>query len=1012
MKLITLLFLMMASACYAGTALDLRVEMEKSPIGLDTAKPRFSWKMKAEEGIYGQVQTAYRLILGTDQNAVSRGRGNVYDSGKVKSDASVLVDLLPKHLEQATDYYWSVQVWDEKGRAGNFAPPEKFDTGYFDKSFWSKDGAIWIESPVARRDTEAVENWIRYSVANHRGALGSRSKPGGQYDKYKKLVSDQEVADYEDRMKAMMRRAIQPASLFRKEFTAPKIVKARLYVSGLGYYRAHINGAMVGDRILAPSDSDFWAYTFYNVYDVTEMINRGKNCIGLEVANGRWYSSPGTHPRAYYNRPVAIGRLELTDDRGRIHSIVTDENWQAGEHGILRSGFWIGELFDANLYPKGWNTPEFNATHWQAAVPAQKFPKEEILRDPMPPQTIVEYHDPVSMTEPRPGVYVFDFGKQISGRAKLKLDNLTKGQEIILRYSEIKTGDAPKPVPTAMAWYPDFNNDRQQPGMLQFKRRGSVASHYGLNYGGENDRTKGRLGSYQIGGAHLYTDQYVAEGNGEEIFEPKFTYVVFRYLEVLGLKEKPTGDAVQAFTLRTDPEPAGRLITDNPKLNKVIEGTFASLMANYHSHYQDNAGAERNSFVINEGFNLDNSMYRFNMHPQLTKVIIGLSNRYRKYDFYPSLYSGQRHMDWMKNRFFHLSSSAAYPYLAEGMISFYNDQRLGKYFSKWLPGYVEALIYTYWNHDHNKGSGSHQSTTSLGIYPKNKITRGGDVIDRPFFKAAIIMYAGHNAEKIMNDLGYPEEAKKINALIKTFNQRVVADESLNFFDKETKLWDPDAFSRMGVDNLTFMGRLEPRRPDKELIKSIVKEIEELGYLTTGMKTSYELLSTITQAGYTETAAKVLLREAYPGLLYSISQTGNTVAEGWMMQDSYAQIEGMAAMGKWFYRDMVGIKPSIKYPAFKRFSLKPHVPSAVGKFDFTYDSPRGDIGSHWEEKDGNIHWTIVVPPNSAAEVHVPTKEKLSPQAGMRFLRSEGGREVYEFLSGKYTLYFASDTSQFF
>lgn len=131
----------------------------------------------------------------------------------------------------------------------------------------------------------------------------------------------------------------------------------------------------------------------------------------------------------------------------------------------------------------------------------------------------------------------------------------------------------------------------------------------------------------------------------------------------------------------------------------------------------------------------------------------------------------------------------------------------------------------------------------------------------------------------------------------------------------------------------------------------------------------------------------------------------------MMQDSYAQIEGMAAMGKWFYRDMVGIKPSIKYPAFKRFSLKPHVPSAVGKFDFTYDSPRGDIGSHWEEKDGNIHWTIVVPPNSAAEVHVPTKEKLSPQAGMRFLRSEGGREVYELLSGKYALYFASDTSQF-
>ncbi|MCU0785663.1 MAG: alpha-L-rhamnosidase N-terminal domain-containing protein [Verrucomicrobia bacterium] len=502
----------------ASEVMDLRVEMERSPVGLDTARPRFSWKLKPQAGKRGQMQTAYRLVLGTNRNGFDSGEGRVFDSGKVESNACVLVDLLREDLQPATDYHWTVKVWDENGLEGGFAPIAKFATGYFDKKFWDKDGAMWIESPVARRDTESVEIWIRHACSNVRGTLKSDAKPGGLYDRYRKLVTDEEVEKYARDMSDSMKRRIWSASLLRKEFSVAKVAKARLYICGLGYYRAYLNGKMVGDRVLAPSDSDFFANAYYNVFDVTDQINKkSENCLGIELATGRWWSSPGNFPQQYHERPVVIARLELTDSNGQTKAIVTDTTWQAGEHGILRSSFWIGELFDANRYPQGWDTPGFNASEWLPAKPAGKYPQGEMLRDPMPPECIVEYCDPVAVSEPLPGIYVYDFGKQITGRVKLQLDHLTQGQEIVLRYAEIKTGDAPNPVPTALAWYPDFNNDRQLPGMLQFKRRGSVASEYPLWYGGKDGRERGSLGSYQIGGGHLYTDMGISGNSGKKM---------------------------------------------------------------------------------------------------------------------------------------------------------------------------------------------------------------------------------------------------------------------------------------------------------------------------------------------------------------------------------------------------------------------------------------------------------------------------------------------------------------
>jgi alpha-L-rhamnosidase len=254
-------------------------------------------------------------------------------------------------------------------------------------------------------------------------------------------------------------------------------------------------------------------------------------------------------------------------------------------------------------------------------------------------------------------------------------------------------------------------------------------------------------------------------------------------------------------------------------------------------------------------------------------------------------------------------------------------------------------------------------------------------------------------------MGHAVEAAKVNRYLTAFNDRVLNDPNLKLYDPKIGLWDPGAFARMGSDNLTLLGDLQPRKTNAELIQSIAEEMKGLGYMTIGVKSVYNLLSTVTQGGYADIAAAVLQRQEYPSLLYSIAQTGGTVGEGWNQQHSYAQIEGLASVGRWFYCDLVGIKPSSAKPAFGQFELRPHVPVDVKKFDFTYDSPRGLIESHWNADGERVVWSVTIPPNAVAEVSIPGQAVQGVnEEGVRLVRSEKDRQVFQVDSGNYTFQF--------
>lgn len=996
------------------TAVELTTEMSVNPLGLDTRVPRLSWKMEPLDGIRGQRQTAYRILVATAPALLKEGSADVCDSKQVSSDQSVLVNWDCGKLKPKSRYYWTVKVWDEKQQAGGYASAAWFETGIFEATDWFSEGAKWIESPLKPVVDEAFEHWARFAIFTLKGDpkggsmnLGSSFKPTE--------VDIQKLFEHE---RAHLKDRVWSASMMRREFQSGRVRQARLYICGLGYYRAYLNGKMIGDRVLTPSDSHFFAHAYFNVYDVSELVKAGQNCLAVELANGRWRAWPGNTPETYSDRPVLLARLEITDEEGQTRTIVTDGNWQCGQHPVRRSGFWIGELYDARAFPDGWTTSGFQAESWVAASEAEAGAKIQALtRDPMPPEKMGEPIPPKTQTEPKPKVFVYDFGQMVGGRARFVFRGLKAGQKVVVRYAEA-IDDRPFDALHALAYYETFDNVTQQAAMLKFKSRGSLAKEGVFQVVDSSGQSVKHEASGGTGGTMAYTDLFVSAGKEVEVWTPCFTYTGFRYLEILGLKEPLPMADVAAFNLRTHPEIIGSLTTDNAKLNRILKGVQDTLLLCFHSQLQDNNGAERNPNAGNLAQNDLNLAYWLNAYPLWLKGAKDTVKIDTLFGWPVNMICGMRDVGAKKKRELNISNSLHYGHLPWDLLAFYNDRQSAASLLPWNVRFVkETSEHTVWESLH--GSADHIATSALAGFPdKGRAWVKDDRLTDPqFVKAGFIIRIARLGIQVAEELHRTDEVQELKALLTAFESRV----EKTWFDQAKREWTPDYPTIQGR-NLTLMYfMMQPRRDDRDLCAEIVREIRDVtgGHQITGSRLSYPLLHELSQNGFQDEAMRLLMRDEYPSLLEMIQQTGNTIRESWGTWHSFAQIEGLTEMGKWFYTDLVGIAPSIKQPAFASFSLKPIVPDGVGSYDFSYNSPRGIIKSSWKESQGKVNWKVVVPPNSSAMIHIPANSdapvleagmEVRNQKSIHFDGAADGWQIYKIESGSFTFTFPARKKQ--
>ncbi|MGW3111161.1 alpha-L-rhamnosidase [Streptomyces sp. NPDC001091] len=315
--------------------------------------------------------------------------------------------------------------------------------------------------------------------------------------------------------------AWSPAAQLRREFRVPAgktVARARLYSSALGLYDAHLNGARVGEDRLAPGWTDYRDRVQYQTYDVTDRLTSGANALAVTLAAG-WYAGNVAWfgPHQYGERPAFIGQLEVTYTDGSTDRVLSGSGWRAATGPVTSADLMSGEDYDARLETPGWTRAGFDDAGWAAVDEVQKVTAGLVAQVDGPVRVEREVAAK-KVTEPKPGVFVFDLGQNMVGAVRLRVRGAA-GTSVRLRHAEVLNPD-------------------------------------------------GTLYTANLRTARA-TDTCVLKGGGTETFEPRFTFHGFRYVEVTGFPGRPPLDAVTGRVLHTSAPFTMSFKTDVPMLDQL-----------------------------------------------------------------------------------------------------------------------------------------------------------------------------------------------------------------------------------------------------------------------------------------------------------------------------------------------------------------------------------------------------------------------------------------------------------
>ena len=378
----------------------LRCEYTLNPVGVDSPLPQLSWELESAER--DQRQTAYRILVASTSEALAADRGDVWDSGQVKSADSAHVAYGGAPLNSRQRYHWKVQVWDGDGKPSQWSKP----------SFW--------EMALLRPD-----NWKAQWIGS--GSATEPRPPEGFFKSRKEHTNLIQQVKLDGR-----------STLLRREFTVTKPVRrAQVYATGLGYYELSCNGQRVGDRVLAPAKSNYRKWVLYDTYDLTTQLQQGTNALGLQLGNGwfnpylKWWEP---YRMQWFGSKRALVQLHIEYADGSTEVIVSDGSWKTSPGPVLSACVFDGEVYDATKEVAGWDEPGFRDTNWRNANVVEA-PGGALVSHLMQPIKVVEHIKPFAVTSPKPGVHVFDLGQNFAGWVRLSASG-PRGSRITLRYAE------------------------------------------------------------------------------------------------------------------------------------------------------------------------------------------------------------------------------------------------------------------------------------------------------------------------------------------------------------------------------------------------------------------------------------------------------------------------------------------------------------------------------------------------------------------------------------------------
>ena len=1019
-------------------ATTLKTDNAVTPLGITTLKPTFSWQLVSQAR--DVRQESYELRVATSAEAL--GSDDLWSSGVVSSDASVAIAYGGPDLEPATRYHWQVRVTDNHGENSGWSEPAWFETSLPENGAW--DGAEWIGvaapapwtdfdvsidftmksgsafgiyvraddslnsgymwqlndetagTPKLRphkrtnggfavldeialpaalgddvlksrgtlrivADGDTIVTYVNDVQVDERtdssyssGRFGLRTSGAEEVTLHSVLAKDGEdilfeadLADganpftagvpaesgvlFKGNIEASVRSAAA-SPMMRDEFDVTKPVqRARLYASAQGVYEFSINGERVGDHELAPGFTDYNLRTQYQSYDVTDMLEQGDNAMGVLAGPG-WYSGhlAWFGPGQYGSTPSVIGQLVVDYEDGSSETFATDSEWKTAPSPIVESDLLHGERYDARLEQSGWNTPDFTDTGWLPVEVADDDASETLVPQVDPPVRVTGEITPLSVSEPSPGRWVFDLGQNMVGKVRLTLEG-TAGQTVTLRHAEVTHAD------------------------------GTIAP--------ENLRSA------------RATDHYTFAEDGEIVYEPRFTFHGFRYVELSGVTEAPTAETVTGLVVNSDGAFTSRFETSDAMVNQLQSNIVWGQRGNWLSIPTDTPARDErlgwtgdiNVFASTATFNMDSQTF-------LIKWMRDLRDAQLDNGAYPEVAP-----QFCKNAAVHASCGGGSTGWADAGITVpwtlwqsYGDTDVIRENYDSMGRYIDYL-------EGDAPTGIRQSVGSWGDWLNFGDPTPNDLLATAFYAQSVNLMS-----QMADVIGESGDALRYKALFESirtaYQERFIASDGSISGNSQTAYVSSIAFDLVPDELLSAAG--------EKLAAAIANRG---GHLATGFLGTFNLLPALSAAGQDDVAYQLLLNRSYPSWGFQIDRGATTMWERWdaIREDGSFGDLGMnsfnhfapGAVGDWMYRTIGGIQQL--EPGYKKIRIAP-VPGGGMQYAKTgYDSVHGTIASDWTLTDGVMALTVDVPANTAAVVEMPARNALAVlESGVTAATAEG------------------------
>jgi alpha-L-rhamnosidase len=757
-------------------------------------------------------------------------------------------------------------------------------------------------------------------------------------------ANDERRATSDERRETRAGLVLPPPPYLRKTFSAERAIRrATVYASALGLYELHINGKRVGEDYFTPGWTDYMTRVYYQTYDVTSMIKQCGNAIGAILADG-WYAGYigfGKKREHYGSEPRLFIQLEVEYTDGGMQTVVTDGSWKATYGPHLEADFLMGETYDARKEMVGWATYGFDDSGWSAVTVADKAPGQLQSHPGVPVQKIMEIK-PRKITEPKKGVYVFDMGQNFAGWVRLKV-KADSGTKVVLRFAEMLNPD-------------------------------------------------GTIYTTNLREARC-TDTYVAAGKGEEIWEPRFTYHGFRYVELTGCPGRPTLDAITGVVVHSNTPRTGSFECSNAMVNQLYKNIVWGQRGNFIEVPTDCPQRdERLGWTGDAQIFIRTATYNMDVAAFFTKWLVDLEDAQTKEGAFPDVAPHKVAM-----------GSGVPAWGDAGVIcpwtvyQVYGDKRV---IEKHYESMKKWIAYLQKNSENLlRPAYGYGDWVAIGSdTPK-------DVIATAYFA-----YSTRFVAKMAAAIGRTEDAKKYEQLFEqikqAFNKAYVAQDARIKGDTQTCYCMGLHFDLLPAD------KREPAA--RHLVEDLKKRD---WHLSTGFVGLSYLLPALTETGNLDIAYRLLTADTFPSWGYSIKNGATTIWERWdgWTQDKGFQDPGMnsfnhyafGSVGRWLFGTVAGIDTD--GPGYKQIRIEPKPGGGFNYAKASYKSIYGEIVSDWKIEDGTFTLGVVIPANTRATVCVPAKDADSvtegglPAAkaeGVQFIRMDNGKAVFAVGSGSY------------